>query len=140
MFKPALIEKATVKKYNFCSSIIAWNKGNGEFEIQKLPAAVQFSSLNAILAIDLNQDNKMDLVMGGNQFGFLPQFGRLDANYGLVMMNKGKRQFELLEDRQSGLSITGQVRDIVLLPTKASNAILFIRNDDYPVLVKMNKP
>ncbi len=140
LFKPALIEKATVKKYNFCSSIIAWNKGNGEFEIQKLPAAVQFSSLNAILAIDLNQDNKMDLVMGGNQFGFLPQFGRLDANYGLVMMNKGKRQFELLEDRQSGLSITGQVRDIVLLPTKASNAILFIRNDDYPVLVKMNKP
>jgi hypothetical protein len=140
LFKRELIEKATVKKYNYCSSIIAWNKGNGQFEIQKLPAAVQFSSLNTILPIDLNRDHKMDLVMGGNQFGFLPQFGRLDANYGLVMINKGKRQFELLEDRQSGLSITGQVRDIVALPTKTSNSILFIRNDDYPVLVKMNKP
>ena len=139
LFKPELLEKATVKKYNYCSSIIAWNKGNGQFEIQKLPAAVQFSSLNAILPIDLNKDNKMDLVMGGNQFGFLPQFGRLDANYGLVMINKGKRQFELLEDRQSGLSITGQVRDIVALPTKGTNSILFIRNDDYPVHVKMNK-
>jgi len=139
LFKPELLEKATVKKYNYCSSIIAWNKGNGQFEIQKLPAAVQFSSLNAILPIDLNKDNKMDLVMGGNQFGFLPQFGRLDANYGLVMINKGKRQFELLEDRQSGLSITGQVRDIVALPNKGTNSILFIRNDDYPVHVKMNK-
>ena len=140
LFKPELIEKAIVKKYNYCSSIIAWNKGNGQFEIQKLPAAVQFSSLNAVLPIDLNQDNKMDLILGGNQFGFLPQFGRLDANYGLVMINKGKRHFELLEDRQSGLSITGQVRDIVALPTKTTNSILFIRNDDYPVLVKMNKP
>ncbi len=140
LFKPELIEKAIVKKYNYCSSIIAWNKGNGQFEIQKLPAAVQFSSLNAVLPIDLNQDNKMDLILGGNQFGFLPQFGRLDANYGLVMINKGKRHFELLEDRLSGLSITGQVRDIVALPTKTTNSILFIRNDDYPVLVKMNKP
>ncbi len=139
LFKPEAIEKATVKTFNICSSIIAWNKGGGQFEIQELPIEVQFSSLNAILPLDINGDQKIDLVMGGNLFGFMPQFGRLDANYGLVLMNNGNKQFKVVEDKVSGLAITGQVKDILLLPAKTSNQVLFIRNDDYPVLLKLNK-
>ncbi len=139
LFKPEAIEKAIVKTYNTCSSIIAWNKGGGQFEIQELPIEVQFSSLNAILPADINGDQKIDLVMGGNLFGFMPQFGRLDANYGLVLLNNGNKQFKVQEDKVSGLAITGQVKDILMLPGKTSNQVLFIRNDDYPVLLKMNK-
>lgn len=138
LFKPALIEKAVVKTFNYCSSIIAWNKGGGKFTIQKLPIDVQFSTLNAILPIDINADNKMDLVLGGNMFGFMPQFGRYDANYGLVLLNKGGHRFEVVEDKKSGLSITGQVKDIVAVPSKNATQILFIRNDDFPVLLKKN--
>ena len=61
--------------------------------------------MNAVAVMDVNGDQKSDLIIGGNQFGFLPQFGRLDANYGLVLLNKGKRQWEVMEDKQSGLSI-----------------------------------
>ena len=118
--------------------MIAWGKGNGQFDIQRLPAEVQYSSLNAILALDVNGDHQLDLVMGGNQFGFIPQFGRLDANYGLVLMNKGKRKFEVLEDKVSGLSITGQVKDILSLPNKKNPRVLFIRNDDFPVLMNID--
>ena len=139
LFKPDLIAKATQKIYNYTSSIIAWGNGKGQFSIQRLPNEVQFSSLNASLAMDVNGDQKLDLVMGGNQFGFLPQFGRLDANYGLVLINKGKRQFQVLEDKASGLAITGQVKDIVTLPSKNAQQILFIRNDDFPVLLKLNE-
>ena len=138
LFKPELVKKAVVKTYNYCSSIIAWNKGGGQYEVQKLPMEVQFSTLNAILPLDVNADNKLDLVLGGNLFGFMPQFGRYDANYGLVLLNNGKRHFTVMEDKQSGLSITGQVKDIVHLPSKQSQQILFIRNDDFPVLLKMN--
>lgn len=138
LFKPELIAKAEQKLYNYTSSIIAWGNGKGQFTIQRLPNQVQFSSINASLVTDVNNDRHPDLVMGGNQFGFLPQFGRLDANYGLVLINKGKRQFEALEDKASGLAITGQVRDIVALPTKTAQQVLFIRNDDFPVLVKLN--
>jgi hypothetical protein len=139
LVKPDLIAKAEQKTYNYTSSIIAWGNGKGQFSIQRLPNEVQFSSLNASLAIDVNIDGKLDLVMGGNQFGFLPQFGRLDANYGLVLINKGKRQFQVLEDKASGLAITGQVRDIVAMPSKIAQQVLFIRNDDFPVLVKLNE-
>ena len=138
LFSPDSIKKAKLKMYNFTSSVIAWGKGNGQFDIQRLPAEVQYSSLNALLALDLNGDNQLDLVMGGNQFGFIPQFGRLDANYGLVLMNKGNRKFEVLDDKVSGLSITGQVKDILSLPNKKNPRVLFIRNDDFPVLMNID--
>ena len=139
LFKPELIAKAKMLMYNTCSSLIAWNQGNGQYEIQKLPKELQYSSMNAVLPLDINGDGKQDLVIGGNQFGFLPQFGRLDANYGLALINKGKRTFEVLADKAAGFAITGQVRDIVSLPTKSYSSILFIRNDDYPVRMKLNK-
>jgi hypothetical protein len=137
LFKKELVEKATMKLYNYTSSIIAWGKGGGQFDIQRLPNEVQFSSLNAMLSSDLNADGKIDLVMGGNQFGFLPQFGRLDANYGLVIINKGKRKLEVLEDKQSGLAITGQVRDMVLFQQGKQQKVLFIRNNQLPVFMKL---
>jgi hypothetical protein len=137
LFKKELVDKAAMKLYNYSSSIIAWGKGNGQFEIQRLPNEVQFSSLNAMVSSDVNADGKIDLVMGGNQFGFLPQFGRLDANYGLVLINKGKRVFEVVEDKQSGLAITGQVRDMVLFQQAAQKKVLFIRNNQVPVFMKL---
>jgi len=137
LFKKELIEKAAMKLYNYTSSIIAWGKGNGQFDIQRLPNEVQFSSLNAMVSTDVNADGKTDLVMGGNQFGFLPQFGRLDANYGLVLINKGKRVLEVVEDKQSGLAITGQVRDMVLFQEGAHKKVLFFRNNQAPVFMKL---
>jgi len=35
------------------------------------------------------------------------------------------------------LQITGQVRDIVEMPGKRTNDIIFLRNDDYPVLYQV---
>jgi hypothetical protein len=137
LFKKELVEKATMKLYNYSSSIIAWGKGNGQFEIQRLPNEVQFSSLNAMVSTDVNADGKIDLVMGGNQFGFLPQFGRLDANYGLVLINKGKRVLQVVEDKQSGLAITGQVRDMLLIQQPKQKSVLFIRNNQVPVFMKI---
>jgi hypothetical protein len=137
LFKKELVEKATLKLYNYCSSMIAWGKGNGQFEIQRLPNEVQFSSLNAMVSTDVNADGKLDLVMGGNQFGFLPQFGRLDANYGLVLMNQGKRKLDVVEDKQSGLAITGQVRDMLLIQQSKQKGVLFIRNNQFPVFMKL---
>ena len=53
---------------------------------KNLPDYVQFSSVNAILCTDINHDGKIDLILGGNKFEFLPQFGRLDASYGHVLI------------------------------------------------------
>ncbi len=99
---------------------------------------VQVSSANAVRCLDVNKDGYLDLVMGGNEFGFLPQFGRLDASFGHVLLNNGKGQFAWQNFEQSGLQLSGQIRDIEQVNGKDMLYLLFLRNDDYPALYQVN--
>lgn len=139
LFPEDLRTKALQLTYNYCPSIIAWNQGLGNFEVQQLPQTVQFSCINAICTTDLNEDGLPDLLMGGNQFGFLPQFGRLDANYGSVLINKGKRKMDILTDVQTGLSVRGETRHIGQLGDSKNPRYIFIRNNCKPVLIALQK-
>jgi enediyne biosynthesis protein E4 len=132
-----LLKTSRIKKFNYCPSIVAINAGNGQFIIRKLPPIVQFSSVNAIQCADLNGDGFPDLIMGGNEFGFLPQLGRLDGSFGDVLINDGKGNFSFMENAKSGLNIRGQVRDIALLNGQKNPRVLFVINDEYPVLYEL---
>lgn len=141
LFSPEIIKKCIVKEFNYPSSIVAINNGNGNlaagqasFSIQKLPVMTQLSSVNAIHCMDINHDGKIDLVLGGNQYGFPPQFERLDASFGDVLLNNGKGSFTWVGQKQSGLNIQGEVRDIIEIPGRNNNSILFLLNNDYPAL------
>jgi enediyne biosynthesis protein E4 len=134
LVKPAQLNGAIVKTFNYASSCIAVNLGNGRFEIRKLPVSVQLSSVNAVLPVDVNRDGRMDLVMGGNEIGFLPQFSRIDASYGNVLINQGNGSFTELPPAQSGLEITGVVRDMKTIAGKGKNYVLILRNNESPIL------
>jgi enediyne biosynthesis protein E4 len=138
LFPVNLISQAKVKEFNYCSSIVAINQGNGQFVIEKLPVMTQLSSVNAIKCVDINHDGRVDLVLGGNEFGFLPQFGRLDASFGHVLLNNGKGSYVWQNPGYSGLQLEGQIRDIQLLKGLNKRFLVFLRNDDFPALYKLN--
>jgi hypothetical protein len=140
LFSAELIRGCKVKQFNYGASVIAINLGNGQFRIQPMPAMIQLSSVNAIRCTDLDNDGRPDIVLGGNEFGFLPQFERLDAGNGAVLLNKGNAKFSLLSGVESGIDVNGQVRDIEEIKGGNNRYILFLRNDLYPQLFKLNKP
>ncbi|TDH29372.1 CRTAC1 family protein [Segetibacter sp. 3557_3] len=137
LFPPADLEKAVVKIFNYPSSCVALNRGNATFEISKLPPAVQFSSVNAILVKNINNDQLPDLVIGGNNFNFLPQFCRLDASFGDVLVNAGKGRFEVMHPAVSGIEIRGVVREIKQVDTRSASLLLILQNDNKPVVYKI---
>jgi hypothetical protein len=139
IFSPQLIQTTSVKTFNYPKSCIAFNDGDGKFSIKELPAAAQLSSVNSILCKDINKDGKTDLILGGNITDCLPQFGRLDASYGIVLVNKGNNEFIEMQPAQTGISVTGMVRDIALIRGNAWDHILFLRNNDYPVMYSLKK-
>lgn len=138
LFPSSILAKSIVKTFNYSSSVIAYNEGNGNFTVKKLPVYVQLSSVNAILGTDVNKDGKPDLLMAGNNFGFQPQFSRLDASYGHVLINKGNRNFEWMFPSLSGLELGGEVRDIVSVNAGNSKSVLFLQNNEKPVLYHIN--
>jgi enediyne biosynthesis protein E4 len=137
LFAPELLNKALVKTFNYCSSIVAINLGNGQFKIQKLPQMVQLSSVTSIRCGDLGGNGSTDIVAGGNDFGFLPQFGRLDQSLGHILLNDGKGDFTWVGPDRSGLELRGQIRDIAWINTTLGPDLLFLQNDEYPVLYKV---
>jgi hypothetical protein len=137
LFPDDVIKKCIVKEFNYPSSCVAINNGNGNFTVQKLPVMTQLSSVNAVHCMDINNDGKVDLMLGGNQYGFSPQFERLDASFGDVLLNDGSGKFTWINSVQSGLNVHGEVRDIVEIPGADKN-ILFLLNNDHPALYHLN--
>jgi len=139
LFSSDIISSSMVKEFTYASSCIAFNEGGGKFRIEKLPVMSQLSCINSILITDINNDGKPDLITGGNQFGFIPQFEKLDGNFGEVLINQGNGVFNWQEPTYTGLNVQGEVKDIVELREKNKRYFLFLRNNDYPVLYLLRK-
>jgi hypothetical protein len=134
---PEALNKATVKQFDYSPSCVAINKGKGQFVIEKLPPMTQLSSINAIYCMDINDDGKVDVVSGGNQFDFIPQLERLDASMGDVLINNGSGNFMWIEPGRTGLHLRGQLRDIKEIHGHGKNYLLFLQNDEFPVLYQL---
>lgn len=121
-------------------SVVAINKGNGQFEIKILPKEVQFSSVNTTCVVDVNKDGILDIILGGNQYEFKPQFGRLDANHGSVLLGSKKGDFTWLTYANSGFFLTGEVQKIKIVKNKNNTiAILAVLNNNTPKLFISNE-
>nr|WP_314897680.1 VCBS repeat-containing protein [uncultured Flavobacterium sp.] len=121
-------------------SVVAINKGNGQFEIKILPKEVQFSSVNTSFVMDVNKDGILDIILGGNQYEFKPQFGRLDANHGSVLLGNKKGNFSWLPYANSGFFLTGEVQKIKTIKNKKNAiAILAVLNNNIPKLFISNE-
>ncbi|QQL51467.1 VCBS repeat-containing protein [Mucilaginibacter ginkgonis] len=117
----------TVTQTQTCAFI---NKGKGQFTMQALPVMAQLSEVFSILQTDVNKDGINDLFMGGNFFGLKPEVGRYDASYGVTFLGTKNKGFNYMTPAQSGMSITGEIRDIKTISTKKGKQIIIARNND----------
>ncbi|MFV5694617.1 VCBS repeat-containing protein [Flavobacterium sp. LB3P122] len=140
LFAQDIVDNSIEKKVTIQESVIAINKGNGKFEVKALPKEVQLSCVNAICALDVNKDGILDLILGGNQYEFKPQFTRLDANYGSVLLGSKKGTFSWLPYNKSGFFIKGEVKHVKTIKNKKNTiSIVAVVNDNTPKIFKSNE-
>ena len=104
-------EKANKKEITNVKTLILENK-KGEFIPRDLPIQAQNTPVYAILAEDFDHDGKKDLLLMGNNSKFRLRIGKVDANTGLMLLNKGSFQFKSLSPQQSGVYVRGDVRSV----------------------------
>jgi hypothetical protein len=139
LFTADLLKSSQVRTVRSLKSIIALNTGKGEFTVTNLPPAVQLSCVNAIAWQDVNNDGRSDLIMGGNFTQFIPQFGQLDACRGLVLLNRGKSQFSIVPNQQSGYLEPGEVKQISPLKIGGKPYLLNLTNNAKPALYRIGR-
>lgn len=140
IFAQDVVDNSIQKTVTIQESVIAINKGNGNFQSKRLPKEAQFSCVNTICVTDINKDGIVDLILGGNQYEFKPQFGRLDANYGSVLLGNKSGLYTWLPYNQSGFFIKGEIKHIKILKNKNNPvSILAVTNDNAPKIFKSNE-
>ncbi len=139
LFTAEELDGAKMSESTWFKSIVALNREKEGFEIVELPKEVQFSCVYDIYCADLNQDSHPDVVLGGNDSGFLPQYSRLDASFGHVLLNNGKGKLDLISNGESGLKIRGDLRQLLEVGIKGETHLLAIRNNDKPILYKLKE-
>jgi hypothetical protein len=130
IFEKADLDRAVkLEAFELASSILL-NDGKGKFTLQHLPAESQFTTLFGLEIKDFTGDGKKDILLGGNFYNAKPEVGRYDASYGLLLKGDGKGGFDAVNAKDSGISIDGEVRDIVSVKSGNRSIILVSRNND----------
>lgn len=75
--------------------------------------------------------------MGGNFYGCNIQMGRYDADYGKLLINKGKGEFAVTSLGQ--LPVTGQIKRMATLQLNGKQVLVIARNDDTVLVVDPEK-
>ena len=120
------------------SSVIMNNK-NGTFTMNALPMEAQFSTVCGIAVNDYDGDGKADILLGGNFYQSKPEAGIYDASYGLLLKGDGKGNFTPVNEKQSGILVNGQVRNIMELKAGKKRLTIFAMNNEAPTIFSNDK-
>jgi enediyne biosynthesis protein E4 len=128
----------TILRCEIFSSVWIENLGNGKFKRHDLPLETQLAPVNSIIATDINDDGKTDLILAGNEYQSAVSIGRYDASYGLVLKGNGKGDFVPVNLTESGLIIDGDVKAMQIINIRNKRALLVAPNDSKLKVFSLN--
>ncbi len=128
IFSEKKINSSLVSTADYLANALFINNGNFIFTTQALPWQAQLTSYRDAAIINANNDTLPDILLAGNYYSNNIHSGRLNADYGSVLINKGGGNFVC--NSIQGMLLSGEVRH--LLPITINNKLAFAaaRNND----------
>lgn len=111
------------------------NEGNMRFRFEAFPEMAQLSTINDIVAEDIDSDGKKDLVVVGNSYDADVSTGNYDAMAALFLKGDGKGGFTA--DVRSGLPVEGEIRKII--PLQQNNSYILLLNSAPAKVITKNE-
>ncbi len=134
IFDEASLTKSVKKQVvNFSSSVLM-NTPEG-LVLHALQSEAQMSPVFSFEIADFDNDGITDYVVAGNYYRLKPEIGRHDGFRGGFFKGLGNGKFRFVNEKQSGLKIKGEVRDISML----NGQMVIARNNDSILIFEKNK-
>jgi hypothetical protein len=123
------------KKYtaNYFSNAILINDGKMSFDVRPMPWEAQLTSYRNATIVNANGDNLPDVLLTGNYYENNIEMGRYDADFGTILLNKGRGTFAA--ETINGLKIKGQVRNVRKVNIAKRDAYILARNNDSMMVI-----
>ncbi len=107
------IDEAGYYKVNHLHTSLFISSDRKKLAQKPLPQEVQFAPVFTINLLDFNSDGYEDLLLCGNSSYAKLRLGKIDANYGMLLQGDGRGNFTYINQRQSGLKLKGNVRQVL---------------------------
>ena len=134
IFDRSKLNKSHILTADNFSNAVLINEGGMKFTLKALPPEAQFSSIRDAVVVDINHDGLPDLISGGNFYGSSVSVGRNDADFGTLLINKGKGNMEA--QTLPGLVIRNEIRKILPVIAGKDTVWAVARNSDSLMLIK----
>ncbi len=128
LFGKEKLNKANFLAADYFSNTVFINNGNLTYTVKALPVEAQLTSYKDAVVINANNDDLPDILLMGNYYEYNIEMGRSDADYGTVLINKGKGDF--ITAPMNGLSVKGQVKHIKKINIGKKESFLLGSNND----------
>ncbi|MDN5202208.1 VCBS repeat-containing protein [Fulvivirgaceae bacterium BMA10] len=135
----ANLEQALHYQAKIFSSMYGENLGDGKFSFKPLPVEAQISSINDIIVHDFDHDGSLDMTIAGGLYDAEVETSRNDASVGLFLKGDGKGNFSVVKPRDSGLYLFSNIRDMALLNTGNTRAMVSLANNDRLIVYRFKQ-
>lgn len=124
MFSDGMLDDATVLSFNYMKTAWIENLGDDKFNIHALPFEAQIGPVYGILPKHLDEDQNIDLLLVGNDYGMEVQQGPSDALVGLSLKNVGGGNFEAIPLETSNFFVPGDGKSLVTIHHRNENSLV----------------
>ncbi|MGZ4010854.1 MAG: VCBS repeat-containing protein [Flavisolibacter sp.] len=111
----------------------------GRFYLHPLPVQAQYSPVYKVLVEDFNDDGFPDLLLLGNNEYPRLKLGKMDANFGTLLLNDGKGNFVYSANKDNGLFIAGDTKDALVLRVTGNKYLLVTINGADLITYKLSQ-
>jgi enediyne biosynthesis protein E4 len=127
VFSDQELSNARISKANFLSSAWVLNH-TSQFTLHKLPVEAQLAPLYGILPMDIDLNGRLDLALGGNDFGMELIQGLADASHGLILLNRDTNILEAASIQKSGFFHPGEMRSMLSIAMEGNEYLIIQMN------------
>ncbi len=127
IFGATKLRQAEVLHVDEARHLYLENQGDGTYVKHILPEELQFSTINDLWPMDLDQDGQPEWIAGGNFHRNNIEMGRYDASYGNVLDFDEEGNMVVLP--LGDVHLEGVVQNIRSLRINGEEYVLIVRND-----------
>lgn len=123
------LEEAVHYEATKFASCLLIKDDNGKYRLKELPNEAQIAPINGIICKDFDQDGHVDILAAGNLYVSEVETGNADAGQGILLKGNGQGDFSPAPFVQSGLYLTGDVKDLQLLKSGNEEWVVATNNN-----------